>query len=167
MLPSGNIPASLSKGDDELVQFCHGAPGIIPCLTLIKRLYPGERATHLSSYAEKLAKCVWERGLLCKSVGLCHGISGNAFAFLELYSADPQNSDYLNQAAAFCRFACNWRDHTSRKMLKVPDHPYSLFQGNAGLAWLLIDLWWTIQPEDQRPNTRERPCGFPCFTDLH
>lgn len=58
-----------------LNRFCHGAPGIILCLTLIDRLYPSDQTTRLSEYEEKHAKCVWERGLLTKSVGLCHGES--------------------------------------------------------------------------------------------
>ncbi len=28
------------------------------------------------------AQAVWERGLLCKGLGLCHGVSGNAYALL-------------------------------------------------------------------------------------
>ncbi|KAH8554649.1 hypothetical protein BGW37DRAFT_205614 [Umbelopsis sp. PMI_123] len=176
-LSSGNVPSSLSSHKDELVQFCHGAAGIIPCVIMINRLYPGDRSSRLLSYAEKQAKCIWERGLLNKSVGLCHGISGNAFAFLELHLACPDSPDYLNKAAAFCRFACEWRDHTSRKLLRIPDHPYSLFEGNAGLAWLLIDLWYVTQLDQQgetiqngiKPTQiklKERPGGFPCFTDL-
>ncbi|KAI8582269.1 hypothetical protein K450DRAFT_228149 [Umbelopsis ramanniana AG] len=176
-LTSGNVPSSLSSHKDELVQFCHGAPGVIPCLTLIDRLYPGDRSKRILSFAEKQAKCIWERGILNKSAGLCHGISGNAFAFLELYSVCPDSPDYLKKAAAFCRFACEWREHTSRKVLHTPDHPNSLFEGNAGLAWLLIDLWWIIQQNEQRgqnqhgsqisqSNLKERPGGYPCFTDL-
>ncbi len=28
---------------------------------------------------------VWERGLLTKSYGLCHGTAGNGYVFLDLY----------------------------------------------------------------------------------
>jgi hypothetical protein len=104
--------------------------------------------------------------LLGTKIHILPGISGNGFAFLEMYLAQPQASGYLKKAAAFCQFACDWRDHTSRKVLQIPDRPYSLFEGNAGLAWLLIDLWWITQPEEQRSTLKERPGGFPCFTDL-
>ncbi|RUS21631.1 hypothetical protein BC938DRAFT_475372, partial [Jimgerdemannia flammicorona] len=72
--PSGNFPSSMSALErDELVHFCHGAPGVIPALTLAYDLYPSERTRRLLQAAERAAECVWERGLLKKGVGLCHG----------------------------------------------------------------------------------------------
>ncbi|KAJ2962200.1 hypothetical protein NQZ79_g2596 [Umbelopsis isabellina] len=164
-LPNNNVPPHLGSKKDELVQFCHGVPGIIPCIALIARLYPSTSNKFLS-YAENFADCIWHNGLLRKSVGLCHGISGNAFAFLELYLMKPQSIEYLHKAAAFCQFATDWREHTLRKILDTPDRPYSLYGGNAGLAWLLIDLWRINLPVDQLTDVKERPGGFPCFTDL-
>jgi hypothetical protein len=34
--------------------------------------------------ASRAADTLWERGLLRKGVGLCHGIAGNGYAFLSL-----------------------------------------------------------------------------------
>lgn len=35
--------------------------------------------------AVELNDVVWERGLLTKGYGLCHGVSGNSYAFLTLF----------------------------------------------------------------------------------
>ena len=37
------------------------------------------------SAAVRCGEVVWERGILRKGCGLCHGTAGNAFAFLQLY----------------------------------------------------------------------------------
>lgn len=52
-------------------------------------------------YLEAAAACgevVWERGLLYKGYGLCHGVSGNAYTFLQLYQLTGKQA-YLNRAA--------------------------------------------------------------------
>jgi hypothetical protein len=36
----------------------------------------------------------------------------------------------------------------------MPDHPYSLFEGIGGLAWLVVDL------------LKGRVGGFPAFSDM-
>lgn len=89
-------------------------------------------------------------------VGLCHGISGNAYCFLALYrgmkdyeerlrdvcSLDergsiPNDSDeWLCWAHHFVKFAM---DH-SDELYCVPDHPYSMYEGISGLIILLHDL---------------------------
>ena len=35
-LPSGNLSSSLGKDTDELVQFCHGATGLLPTLLIVR-----------------------------------------------------------------------------------------------------------------------------------
>jgi hypothetical protein len=37
------------------------------------------------SAAERAGELVWQRGLLKKGPGLCHGVSGNAYALARLY----------------------------------------------------------------------------------
>ena len=79
---SGNFPSSYGSTSDRLVHFCHGANGAIPFLIECHKLFQDE------SYlirAEKAAKCIWQRGILKKGNGLCHGITGNAYHFLSLY----------------------------------------------------------------------------------
>jgi hypothetical protein len=47
---------------------------------------------------------VWQRGLVRKGLGLCHGICGNGYAFLSAYRATHDES-YLQKALAFAHFA--------------------------------------------------------------
>ena len=37
--------------------------------------------------ARRFADVIWERGLLRKGYGLCHGVSGNGYALLAMYQA--------------------------------------------------------------------------------
>ena len=36
---------------------------------------------------EKCGEVIWERGLLLKGLGLCHGTAGNAYSLLSLYQS--------------------------------------------------------------------------------
>lgn len=85
------------------------------------------------------AEVVWNRGLL-KRVGMCHGISGNAYAFLSLYRLTG-NVEYLYRAKAF---ACFLLDRAHKLIAKGEMHggdsPYSLFEGIAGMAYLFLDM---------------------------
>ena len=67
---------------DRLVHWCHGAPGVVHALLL------GHRAWTTAGYLDaaiKAGELVWERGLLKKGNGLCHGSAGNGYAFIHLY----------------------------------------------------------------------------------
>ena len=100
---SGNLISSIPqtgrerdfmKKSDHLVQFCHGAPGHVFLLTqLYHTATDGNQTSHDSSKYLSLAKGITEsvilpRGLLRKGVGLCHGISGNAYCFLSIWHAE-------------------------------------------------------------------------------
>jgi lantibiotic modifying enzyme len=58
------------------------------------------KVTGNNSYLE-LAKSagdvVWERGLLRKGYGLCHGTAGNGYVFLDLYRA-TNDTKWLHRA---------------------------------------------------------------------
>ena len=48
----------------------------------------GHRAWPTAGYLDaaiKAGELVWERGLLKKGNGLCHGSAGNGYAFIHLY----------------------------------------------------------------------------------
>jgi lantibiotic modifying enzyme len=47
--------------------------------------------------AKACADVIWSRGLLKKGFGLCHGISGNAYAFLAMYKLTDDQA-YLYKA---------------------------------------------------------------------
>lgn len=51
-------------------------------------------------YLKEAADCaevIWQRGLLRKGYGLCHGTAGNGYAFLSLYQL-TQEKKYLYRA---------------------------------------------------------------------
>lgn len=148
---SGNLPSSMGNERDSLVQWCHGAVGLI--LLLVKS-YETFKDVQFLYEAERLGiNVVWPRGLLKKGVGLCHGISGNAYAFLALHrgwnlfqdrGGKVEHEDmerWLNLSWAFAEFAMSHLE----ELRHVPDHPYSLFEGLGGLCCLLMDLKHPIQ----------------------
>ena len=53
--------------------------------------------------AERAAQLIWERGLLKKGPGLCHGVAGNAYAFLVMYRLTG-NVAYYYRALQFAEF---------------------------------------------------------------
>ncbi|GAB2242539.1 hypothetical protein Droror1_Dr00019314 [Drosera rotundifolia] len=135
--PSGNYPASEEDcRRDLLVHWCHGAPGVT--LTLIKAYEVFKEKLFLVAAVEA-AEVVWNRGLL-KRVGICHGISGNTYVFLSLYRATG-NMIYLHRAKAFACFLLD-RAHKSiaNGEMHGGDHPYSLFEGIGGMAYLFLDM---------------------------
>jgi lantibiotic modifying enzyme len=105
-LSSDNFNSSFGSNSDCLVQFCHGAPGIVLLavqmlghLTFLmdQMIEQFERIVALrkklwSTVYNALERCIWQRGLLRKEMGLCHGISGNGYTFLfmERYLAYEQ-----------------------------------------------------------------------------
>ncbi|KAK3427028.1 hypothetical protein EUGRSUZ_F03336 [Eucalyptus grandis] len=141
--PSGNYPSSEGSETDRLVHWCHGAPGV--ALTLVKAAEVFGSKEFLQA-AVDAGEVVWSRGLL-KRVGICHGISGNAYVFLSL-SRLTGNAEYLYRAKAF---ACFLQDRALRLIsegkMHGGDRPYSLFEGIGGMAGLFMD---TTEPSEAR-----------------
>ncbi|RGB27872.1 hypothetical protein C1646_768545 [Rhizophagus diaphanus] len=167
---NGNYPSSLSNRGDHLVQVCHGAPGIVPAFLKIYELYPTHAiSSTLLSAAIKSSDLIWERGILKKGfTGLCHNSLGNAYSFLLLYLV-TKNEEQLSRALAFGFYASQWEKETERKRVKVPDRPWSLWEGLAGGVIFWGDLSTVLR--DVKTNmgltvSREKVLGFPCFTDL-
>ncbi|KAF4367129.1 lanC-like protein GCL2 [Cannabis sativa] len=141
--PSGNYPSSEGSESDRLVHWCHGAPGV--SLTLAKAAEVFGDKDFLQA-AMDAGDVVWNRGLL-KRVGVCHGISGNAYVFLALYRL-TNKVEYLYKAKAF---ACFLHDRAQRLICDGEMHggdcPYSLFEGIGGMAYLFLDM---IEPSEAR-----------------
>ena len=98
---SGNFPAEYyDPGDDVLVQWDHGAPGVAAALAVGARVLGN--ASYLAS-AERAMECTWARGLLTKGLMNCHGIGGNTYMqlFMHKQTRDPK---YLWRALQFQRF---------------------------------------------------------------
>lgn len=142
--PSGNYPSSEEdRNRDVLVHWCHGAPGI--ALTLVKAAEVFRDEEFLRA-AVDAAEVVWNRGML-KRVGICHGISGNAYAFLSLYRVTG-NTEFLYRAKAFACFLLDWAlKLISTGEMHGGDNPYSLFEGIGGTAYLFLDM---VEPSAAR-----------------
>ncbi|EYC05976.1 hypothetical protein Y032_0079g1284 [Ancylostoma ceylanicum] len=98
----GNFASSVKwigreRGDDQLVHWCHGAPGVILlCLTMWKR-YGDQK------YFKAALRCgelIWNKGVLKKGPGICHGVGGNGYALLMLYRACG-DEEWLHRARCF------------------------------------------------------------------
>ncbi|KAJ3682236.1 hypothetical protein LUZ60_014809 [Juncus effusus] len=141
--PGGNYPSIEGSTDDQLVHWCHGACGVSLTLAKAYEVFKEERFLLAASDA---AEEVWNRGLV-KKVGLCHGISGNAYTFLSLYRRTGR-VEYLYRAKAFACFLLDKVDQLIREgIMHSGDHPFSLFEGQAGMAYLFLDM---VNPDESR-----------------
>ncbi|XP_078161654.1 lanC-like protein GCL2 isoform X2 [Carex rostrata] len=134
--PSGNYPSSEGSTDDRLVHWCHGAPGVSLTMAKAYEVFKDHRFMRAASDA---AEVVWNRGLL-KRVGICHGISGNAYTFLSLYRRTG-NLEHLYRAKAFtCFLLDRGTELIAEGIMHCGDRPFSLFEGQAGMAYLFLDM---------------------------
>ena len=97
----------------------------------------------LVDVATRAAAVVWERGVLRKGNGLCHGVAGNAYAFLTLRrllgGSGEADDEQLRRACCFAAVLldedvqCAMADtcDPQRRVKGVPDSPLSLMEGSA------------------------------------
>jgi len=130
---NGNFPSSKGNDKDRLVHWCHGAPGVIHLLLIAHQVWGGEE--YLSA-ALKAGNQVWERGLLKKGNGLCHGTAGNGYSLLALYNMTGDKM-WLYRAASFADWCCG---RLSDQNMTLADRPLSLFEGLAGTAYFIHDM---------------------------
>ncbi|XP_071650632.1 lanC-like protein 2 isoform X2 [Temnothorax longispinosus] len=129
---SGNFPSSMGNSSDKLVQWCHGAPGMSALFCLAYKVF--EDGTFLET-AIQCGEVIWERGLLKKGYSICHGVAGNGYAFMHLFQ-QTKDIKYLYRA---CKFA-EWCFHYGSHQTRLPDRPFSLFEGLAGVIYFLLDI---------------------------
>ncbi len=144
-LPSGNFPDTTDSENDQLVHWCHGSPGVVYTLYHAHRVL-GEDKVILRSLDLTL-KNIWERGLLKKGNGLCHGIAGSGYAFLMMYRYTGAE-EHLYRAHKMAEAIRNedikkeigiTKDR-QRYVIGVPDYPYSLMEGLGGTICFCCDL---------------------------
>lgn len=146
---SGNLPIILGEKRDEHIHWCHGAPGI-PALIHAASSVLGDDAgvsSALLDAARRAGEVVWERGIILKGYGLCHGITGNAYTFLTLYRMSGDEGQ-LRRAAAFASLLehqqlqamISRHPDRQRRVQGVPDSPSSLMEGTAGVVCFLLDM---------------------------
>jgi hypothetical protein len=117
-----------------LVQWCHGAPGIVAGLTY----FPAKRSVDIDEALVKAGNAVWNAGPVIKGPGVCHGTAGNGYAFLKLHqrTGDPI---WLARARSFAMHAIA---QSERARIQHGRRRYSLWTGDPGLA---IYLWHCLQ----------------------
>ncbi|KAF2723254.1 hypothetical protein K431DRAFT_283058 [Polychaeton citri CBS 116435] len=121
---SGNFPSSLPPERDRLVQFCHGAPGIVISLMSIKDHFPNLK-DKIEKAIAKGRESILERGLLTKEPCICHGITGNALAL-----EDAEFKHFLTYTTGH-----EMKSMEKDGMLEKSSAPEALFCGEAGRAW--------------------------------
>lgn len=114
-----------------LVQHCHGAPGIVTCLSgLIDR-----SDTAFDRLMAQAGELIWQAGPLAKGANICHGTAGNGYAFLKLYLRTGDEL-WLHRARVFAMAAIA-QMQTRREETGQPR--YSLWTGDIGTALYLDD----------------------------
>ena len=141
---TGNFPSSYGKEKDNLVHFCHGETGAISLYILASDYF---KKMEYLEIALKSGEDLWNRGLLLKGNGLCHGISGGAYALFSIYMSTKETTwrtrAYLFANATFdedVQSLCRNHKDPQRQKTGVPDSPNSLMEGEAGVITLLSDL---------------------------
>ena len=123
--------ADATSGGKMLVQWCHGAPGIV---TSLDGIAPGTRP-ELDALLVAGGELAWHCGPLAKGPGLCHGTAGNGYAFLKLYRRTGERA-WLDRARAFAMHAIGqWKAARARH----GQGRYALWTGDPGVAIYLRD----------------------------
>ena len=81
-MPNGNyppVPEEFRPQEDELLHWCHGSPGVV---YLLAKAYLTWKDSKYLQAAKRCAELTWQRGLLRKGPGICHGVAGKVFGFL-------------------------------------------------------------------------------------
>lgn len=128
-----------SQLSSYLSGWCNGSAGFVHLWTLAYHMFPESEYIGL---AEKAAWNVWEEP---EKVGdLCCGLSGQAYALLNLYKYTGEN-DWLhrahalaNQAAVNIESAFRGNDGMSRTLPSIRN---SLYKGEVGVALLAAELY--------------------------
>ena len=125
---------------DMLVQWCHGAPGIVTGLAD----FPATQSADMDDMLRKAGNTVWNAGPLAKGPGICHGTAGNGYAFLKLHqrTGDPI---WLSRARSFAMHAIA---QSKRERQRHGRRRYSLWTGDLGLA---VYLWHCLTCSDGLP----------------
>ncbi|XP_062608845.1 lanC-like protein 3 isoform X1 [Saccostrea cucullata] len=141
----GNYPPAMDEvgphhrrpEDQELVHWCHGAPGVVYLFARAFKVWGDQR------YLDACLRCgevTWTKGLLKKGPGICHGVAGSGYVFLLLYRLTG-DFKHLHRAQQFAEFLFT---EEFQRGARVPDTPFSLYEGYAGTVCFLADL---IQPD--------------------
>uniref|UniRef100_A0A8D0H0G4 LanC-like protein 3 n=1 Tax=Sphenodon punctatus TaxID=8508 RepID=A0A8D0H0G4_SPHPU len=113
--------------ENELVHWFHGAPGIA---YLFAKAYLVSKKSQYLDTCIRCGELTWQKGLLKKGPGICHGVAGSAYVFLLLYRLTG-NSKYIYRAQRLAFMALN----------------SCLYEGFSGTVCFLVDLLQPSQAE--------------------
>lgn len=116
-------------GVKRLVQWCHGAPGVVMALANVETVTE-EHSVALHEILLNAAELVWDAGPLIKGSGICHGTAGNGFSFLALYHRTG-NPQWLERARQFAMHAIKQSRLAAEE---YGQRRYTLWTGDGGLA---------------------------------
>jgi hypothetical protein len=184
-------------------RWCHGAPGILILFATLLRqeesygLYlPESLCDDMQDALIRGSKLVYERGLLRKGVGLCHGVSGSVYTLLAIsdvldepfsYPTHPEtrpvrstrSKSQLQQAnpepppmQSFYRalhlthLAASYRKLTQQGQMRTPDRPVSLYEGLAGMCCAWAEVLRRLDSMSYSANGDSLRRGIPGYSDL-
>lgn len=124
-----------------LMQWCHGAPGIITALAD----FPVGLDRPLDAMLLAAGEAVWAAGPLAKGPGLCHGTAGNGQAFLVLHQRTGDDR-WLSRAR---RFAMHALAQCGQQREAHGMGRFNLWTGDAGVA---LYLWQCLQAQAGMPT---------------
>jgi hypothetical protein len=140
-----NWPAIYDAADPSktpnLVQYCHGAPGMVATLASLPKGINGQ----FDRILEQGGELTWQAGPLKKGSNLCHGTGGNGYAFLKLFVRTGDQM-WLDRARVFAMHAIE-QYRLSQQLYRQLRYP--LWTGDLGLA---IYLWDCLQAQAKFPT---------------
>jgi lantibiotic modifying enzyme len=125
----------------NLVQYCHGAPGMVTTLAIL----PKGINEQFDRILEQGGELTWQAGPLKKGSNLCHGTAGNGYAFLKLFIRTG-NQMWLDRARVFAMHAIE-QYRLSQQLYRQLRYP--LWTGDLGLA---VFLWDCLQAQAKFPT---------------
>lgn len=125
----------------KLVQYCHGAPGMVASLATLPKGINKE----CDRILEQGGELTWRAGPLKKGSNLCHGTGGNGYAFLKLFIRTG-NQLWLDRARAFAMHAIEQYQLSQKTYGQLR---YPLWTGDLGLA---VYLWDCLQAQAKFPT---------------
>ncbi|MBD2122327.1 LanC-like protein [Trichocoleus sp. FACHB-262] len=140
-----NWPAIYDADDSSqtpnLVQYCHGAPGMVTALALL----PQGVNEPFDRILEQGGELTWQAGPLKKGSNLCHGTGGNGYALLKLFVRTGDQM-WLERARIFAMHAIAQYELAQQLYRQLR---YPLWTGDLGLA---IYLWDCLQAQAKFPT---------------
>jgi hypothetical protein len=134
----------------------------------------------IASSLHRGASLVYRHGFLRKGLGICHGVAGSVYALLAAGDVSneiqlrlseretTQSLDYLSAAVHLCVLATRVDELVEEREMRVPDGPWSLYEGRAGMccAWAEVLCRMEAEMGGEAVLDRRKMWGMPGYNDL-